>query len=105
MYQRAFSLSVGKYSTSARRNHTLDLAFEWHRQLRLREAVITYMLMSGLGLVLASGAQYGDRAVTRYEPSLAEINPSIPKIFFAAKTLGLMIVAVGAASTAATVYA
>jgi hypothetical protein len=61
--------------------------------------------MTGLGLVLAFGAQYGDRAVTRYEPRLAEINPSIPRIFFAAKTLGLMFVAVGLASTAVIAYA
>lgn len=66
--------------------------------------MITYVLMTGLGLILAFGAQYGDRAVTRYEPELAKINPDIPKIFFAAKTLGLMFVAVGL-STAAIAYA
>lgn len=66
--------------------------------------MLTYALMTGLGVMLASGAQYGDRAVTRYEPWLAEINPDIPKIFFAAKTLGLMIVATGLASTV-TAYA
>jgi hypothetical protein len=59
--------------------------------------------MTLLGLVLAVGAQYGDSAVTRYEPRLAEINPNIPKIFFAAKTLGLMIGAAGL-TTAVTVY-
>jgi hypothetical protein len=41
----------------------------------------------------------------RYEPRLAEINPNIPRIFFAAKTLGVMIVAVGLASTAVAAYA
>ena len=67
--------------------------------------MITYVLMTDLGLVLAFGAQYGDRTVMRYEPLLAEINPNIPRIFFAAKTLGLMVVAVGLASTAVTGYA
>jgi hypothetical protein len=42
--------------------------------------------------------------VTRYEPRLAEINPDIPKIIFAAKTLGLMAVTVGLASTALSAY-
>jgi hypothetical protein len=64
--------------------------------------VITYVLMTGLGLVFALGAGYGDRTVMRYEPRLAEINPNIPRIFFAARTLGLMIAAVGLASTAVT---
>ena len=67
--------------------------------------MITYVLMTGLGLVLAFGAQYGDWTVMRYEPRLAEINPNIPRIFFAAKTLGVMIVAVGLASTAVAAYA
>jgi hypothetical protein len=67
--------------------------------------VITYVLMTALGLVLAFGAKYGDRAVTRYEPWLAASNPNIPTIFFAAKTLGLMIVAVGLTSTAVIAYA
>jgi hypothetical protein len=83
----------------------LNLAFKQHRKLCLRDTMITYLLMAGLGLVLAFGAQYGDRSVTRYEPRLVEINPAIPKIFFTAKTLGLMIVAVGLASTAVTAYA
>jgi hypothetical protein len=33
-----------------------------------------------------------------------EINPTISKIFFAAKTLGLMIVVVGVTSTAVIAY-
>ena len=70
----------------------------------LEGAVITYILMTGLGLVLAFGAQCSDRAVTRHEPRLAEINPDIPRIFFAAKTLGLMIVAVGLINTVVAAY-
>lgn len=66
--------------------------------------MITYILMTCLGLILALGAEYGDRAITRYEPQLAEINPDIPRIFYAAKTLGLMIVAVGLTSTMVTAY-
>jgi hypothetical protein len=64
----------------------------------------TYILMTSLGLVLTFGAQYGDRSVRRHEPLLVEINPTISKIFFAAKTLGLMIVVVGVTSTAVVAY-
>jgi hypothetical protein len=67
--------------------------------------MINYVLMIGLGFVLDFGVYYGDRAVTRYEPRLAEVNPNIPRIFLAAKTLGLMIVAAGLTSTAVTIYA
>ena len=62
--------------------------------------MITYLLMTNLGVILALGAQYADRSMTRYEPQLVEINPTIRKIFFAAKTLGLMIVVTGLTSTA-----
>ena len=81
-----------------------DTTFDEHWKLRLRKPVITYMLMTGLGLVFAFGAQYGDRTVRRQEPLLLEINPTIPKIFFAAKTLGLMIAAVGVTSTVVVHY-
>jgi hypothetical protein len=57
-----------------------------------------------LGLVLAFGAHYGNRSVMRHEPCLAEINPTLPQIFFAAKMLGMMIVATGLISTAVTAY-
>jgi hypothetical protein len=80
------------------------MALNAHWQLRLRKSVITYILMTGLGFVLAFGAQYGDRAVRRQEPLLVEINPTISKIFFSAKTLGLMIAAVGVTSTAVVAY-
>jgi hypothetical protein len=52
-----------------------------HQRLRLRETVTTYILMTGLGLVLAFGALYGDRSVARRQPRLVEINPTIPKSF------------------------
>jgi len=70
----------------------------------LEGAMVTYILMTCLGAVLAFGAECSDRAVTKYEPRLAKINPDIPRIFFAAKTLGLMIVAVGLTSTVVTAY-
>jgi hypothetical protein len=75
-----------------------------HWQLRSRKPVTTYILMTGLGFVLAFGAQYSDRTLRRQEPLLLEINPTISKIFFAAKTLGLMIAAVGVTSTAVVAY-
>jgi hypothetical protein len=62
--------------------------------------MITYVLMTGLGVVLTLSAQYAHRTVTLCEPRLVEINPTIREIFLAAKTLGLMIVAAGLASTA-----
>lgn len=65
--------------------------------------MITYVFMTGAGLIFAFGARYGDRAVTQYEPRLAEINPNVSKIFFAAKTVGLTVAAVGL-TTAVTAY-
>ena len=59
----------------------------------------TYVLMTNLGVVFALSAQYADRTVSRCDPRFVEINPTIREIFFAAKTLGLMFVAAGLAST------
>lgn len=50
--------------------------------------MITYVLMTGLGVVLALSAQYAHRTVTRCEPRLVEINPTIREIFLAAKDAG-----------------
>ena len=85
-------------------NLTTGLNVEAAEITVLVKTMISYLLMTGLGLVLAFGAQYGDRSVMRLEPRLAEINADIPRIFFAAKVLGVMIAVVGLVSTAVTAF-
>jgi hypothetical protein len=50
-----------------------------------------YIIQTALGLILFFGALYTDRAVARSEPTLAVVEPAIPRICFAAKSLGIMI--------------
>ena len=50
-----------------------------------------YIIQTVLGLILFFGAVYTDRAVARWEPMLAVIEPAIPRICFVAKSLGIMI--------------
>jgi hypothetical protein len=50
-----------------------------------------YLILTALGLMLFFGAFYADRTVTRSEPELAVIEPTIPRICFVAKSLGVMI--------------
>jgi hypothetical protein len=58
-----------------------------------------YLLMTGLGLVMFGGACYTDRTIARHEPKLALIEPAIPRICFAAKSVGMMIAMAGAGAT------
>lgn len=60
----------------------------------------SYLILMTLGLILFFGALYTDRAVARWEPALAVIEPAIPRICFVAKSLGMMI---SVASLGATV--
>ena len=54
-----------------------------------------YLLMTGLGLLLALGAYYTDRVFARSEVAFAATEPAVPQVCFLAKTTGMMIAAAG----------
>jgi hypothetical protein len=66
--------------------------------------MFNYLLLASLGLIMSLGAVLADRSVARHAREYIRIAPSIPLIFFAAKIIGIMIMAAGITATAVIAY-